>query len=169
MRTLFSTLVVLLLSASGAAAQHAGHGHAASAGAPVTLGAEERAGLLEGRGMGLARAAELNHYPGPKHLLEHADALALTPEQREAAEALMTRVQTEASALGRRIVALETQLDRLFASGAATDAAVAALVRDLGALRADLRLVHLQAHLDLRPHLTDAQVARYDALRRPGG
>ena len=27
--------------------------------------------LLNGRGMGLARAAELNHYPGPKHVSSH--------------------------------------------------------------------------------------------------
>ena len=46
------------------------------------LSPEDIQGLLEGRGMGLAKAAELNSYPGPKHVLEMADALELTPEQR---------------------------------------------------------------------------------------
>lgn len=37
--------------------------------------------LLSGRGMGFAKLAELNHYPGPKHVLELADDLDLTPSQ----------------------------------------------------------------------------------------
>jgi hypothetical protein len=52
------------------------------------LGDDEIADLRAGRGMGLALAAELNGYPGPRHVLEHADALALTSEQREDAGAL---------------------------------------------------------------------------------
>ena len=38
--------------------------------------------LRIGRGMGLARAAELNSYPGPRHVLDAAQAgqLHLTPE-----------------------------------------------------------------------------------------
>jgi hypothetical protein len=36
---------------------------------------------LNGRGMGYAKAAELNHYPGPRHVLDLAHTLALTPEQ----------------------------------------------------------------------------------------
>ena len=74
-----------------AAAQHAGphdghhrpgH-HAAPAADPArpyaglegrrtkALSEEDAAGLLAGRGMGLALAAELNGYPGPLHVLEH--------------------------------------------------------------------------------------------------
>ena len=36
------------------------------------LSEEQRQELLDGHGMGLALAAELNHYPGPKHVLELA-------------------------------------------------------------------------------------------------
>jgi hypothetical protein len=50
------------------------------------LSAEDVDGLLTGRGLALARAAELNGYPGPMHVLEHADALGLTGEQRAVAE-----------------------------------------------------------------------------------
>ena len=38
--------------------------------------------LRAGRGMGLALAAELNGYPGPSHVLEFADQLELSAEQR---------------------------------------------------------------------------------------
>ena len=38
--------------------------------------------LGAGRGMGLALAAELNGYPGPSHVLELADKLELSADQR---------------------------------------------------------------------------------------
>ncbi len=43
---------------------------------------------LAGQGMGLAKAAELNHFPGPKHVLELADALNLSKEQLTQTQAL---------------------------------------------------------------------------------
>ena len=39
------------------------------------LSAQEQQDWLEGKGMSLAKAAELNRFPGPMHALEHADAL----------------------------------------------------------------------------------------------
>jgi hypothetical protein len=62
---------------------------------------EDAAGLLAGRGMALALAAELNGYPGPMHVLEHADALGLSGAQRAVAEDLRTRMLGEARPLGR--------------------------------------------------------------------
>ena len=35
-----------------------------------SLSAAELHDLAEGRGMGMAKAAELNHYPGPAHVIE---------------------------------------------------------------------------------------------------
>ena len=37
--------------------------------------------------MGLAKAAELNHYPGPAHVLTLATELALTPDQKARTDA----------------------------------------------------------------------------------
>jgi hypothetical protein len=59
--------------------------------------------------MALALAAELNGYPGPMHVLEHADALGLSGAQRAVAEDLRTRMLGEARALGARIIALEEE------------------------------------------------------------
>src|SRR5262247_2896123 len=44
---------------------------------------QEIADLRAGVGMGLARAAELNSYPGPRHVLEAVDAgqLQASPDQ----------------------------------------------------------------------------------------
>lgn len=47
-----------------------------------TLSEMQAVGFLAGREMSLALAAELNGYPGPMHVLEHAASLGLTPEQR---------------------------------------------------------------------------------------
>jgi len=41
------------------------------------LSEDQIQGYLAGSGMGLAMAAELNHYPGPKHVLELAEKLQL--------------------------------------------------------------------------------------------
>lgn len=46
------------------------------------LSDQQIADLRAGRGIGMALPAELNGYPGPLHVLELADALGLTPEQR---------------------------------------------------------------------------------------
>ncbi len=42
------------------------------------LSAQEIDDLVEGRGMGTSKAAELNHYPGPKHILDASRELQLT-------------------------------------------------------------------------------------------
>lgn len=52
------------------------------------LSSERIAGLQAGRGLGYAKAAELNGFPGPKHVLELAEELALSDDQRARTRAL---------------------------------------------------------------------------------
>jgi Spy/CpxP family protein refolding chaperone len=169
-----------------AAAQDAGpqrghHHHGAMAGAPMqtyaglegrrikALAEPDRAAFVEGRGMGLALAAELNGYPGPMHVLEHADALRLTSAQRAITEALRDRMLGEARVLGARIVAMEEELDRLFATGAAETASLAALTASIGALNGRLREVHLATHIAMHDALEPEQRATYVQLRGYAG
>jgi hypothetical protein len=121
--------------------------------------------LLEGRGMGLARAAELNRYPGPLHVLELAEALALTPEQRRRTQQAREAMLEEARALGAAIVEQERGLDRLFATGQADDAAVTGRVSEIARLQGALRTIHLRAHLEMRRVLSPQQIERYAVLR----
>ena len=121
--------------------------------------------LLNGHGMGLARAAELNSYPGPRHVLDLADELKLTPEQVSALGRLFDTMKTAALPLGRELVARETELDRLFTGRTASPEAVLALTREIGRLQGELRAVHLNAHVATVGLLQPAQVARYDELR----
>ncbi|WP_207061859.1 Spy/CpxP family protein refolding chaperone [Motiliproteus sp. SC1-56] len=129
------------------------------------LAADERAGLLAGKGMGQAKAAELNGYPGPAHVLELADALGLTEAQRGESQALFEQMQQRAQALGAELVAAEEDLGRLFASQQATVTKLQAKLKHIGGLSAQLRAVHLQAHLVQADLLTRHQVHLYNRLR----
>ena len=57
------------------------------------LSPQEISDYLSGKGMGLAKAAELNGYPGPAHVLELATQLHLTADQKVKTEALFKRMQ----------------------------------------------------------------------------
>lgn len=133
------------------------------------LSDEETRDLLEGRGMGLAKAAELNRYPGPAHLLQLAKKLDLSEADADAARQVFATMDQEAKALGTEIVAAEGELDRAFADEKADSATVEALTAKIGALQGRVRAVHLNAHIAVRPLLKDETIARYDALRGYGG
>src|SRR5215207_4787757 len=111
------------------------------------LSDQQIADLRAGRGMGLALAAELNGYPGPLHVLEHADALALSPAQRERTKALFETMKAEAMPLGERLIEEETALDRLFATKTAGPSSLDAATRAIGATQGELRAAHLRYHL----------------------
>jgi Spy/CpxP family protein refolding chaperone len=132
---------------------------------PLSLPGNQAQALLEGHGMGLARVADVSGYPGPRHVLELADSLALSVEQAATARALRAGVLEEARPLGARIVELEREVDALFAAESVDPDALEALVHEIARLQAELRLVHLRAHLVMHDALTPAQNARYHALR----
>lgn len=134
-----------------------------------TISPEKVNGYLEGRGMGLAKVAELNHYPGPKHVLDLSGELGLTDAQRRQIEREFRDMSRQAKRLGSELVERERRLDSLFASGEATRAEADALLGRLGELRGRLRFVHIQAHLTTKEILSSGQVERYDELRGYGG
>ena len=80
-----------------------------------SLSDEERTALLTGQGSGFAKAAELNGYPGPAHVLELASQLGLDPTQQTATQALMSAHRERARTTGAELVAAEAELDALFA------------------------------------------------------
>jgi Spy/CpxP family protein refolding chaperone len=77
-------------------------------------------------------------------------------------------METDARDLGRALVERETSLDRLFASRRITRQQLAAALEGIGRLQAQLRKVHLEAHLAQTEILTPEQVKRYDELRGYG-
>jgi Spy/CpxP family protein refolding chaperone len=132
------------------------------------LSPEDVQSYLAGKGMGLARAAELNGYPGPAHVLSLADALALTPEQKERTTALFKTMETRAIALGQSQIETERQLDLAFADKSIDRASLNRMLQQIAATQAQLRQAHLEAHLEQADILTPAQIAGYNKLRGYG-
>ncbi len=126
---------------------------------------EQRAQYLNGEGMGLAKSAELNHYPGPRHVLENAEKLQLSSDQLAQTRALFEEVHTKAQALGKQIVSKEDELNALFRDQRADVEKVASLAADIARLQGELRALHLSMHIRERAVLTTDQVTKYDSLR----
>lgn len=159
-----SILALSILLAASASAETRGYAGEQTR-AVKSLSAQEIDDLLAGRGMGLAKAGELNHYPGPRHVLDLGPDLGLTPAQAKAVAAIFARMEAAAQELGAEIVAREAALDRRFAEGSVEPAAMLAEAEALGVRYGRLRAIHLKAHLETRAVLSADQVARYDRLR----
>lgn len=133
-----------------------------------SLSPQEIEDLQRGAGMGLAKAAELNSYPGPQHALELAAELKLSDTQREQLQSLMTQHKQQASALGKQLIERERALDQLFASRKASAELVDAELARIGSLQGQLRAEHLKTHIRTTALLNPEQIKRYDALRGYG-
>jgi Spy/CpxP family protein refolding chaperone len=118
--------------------------------------------------MGLAKAAELNGYSGPAHVLELAAQLELTSEQKTKTEALFETMQARAIMLGKELVQEERALDCLFASRTVSSETLENVLARIGRLQGQVRRVHLDAHLKQTALLTSAQIDKYDRLRGYG-
>jgi Spy/CpxP family protein refolding chaperone len=129
------------------------------------LSDQQIADLRSARGMGLALAAELNGYPGPRHLLELADRLDLSAEQRGQVRQLFEAMRSETVELGEALIAREAELDRRFAERSITDAALKAAIGAIAEIQGRLRYSHLKYHLATVELLTSAQMQRYAELR----
>ena len=133
-----------------------------------SLSTEDVAALLKGEGMGMAKAAELNGYPGPVHVLALANELKLTESQRQQVQTIFDRMSAAAKPLGAELVERERVLDGLFVTGEITVDRLAAETVAIGELQGRLRSVHLAAHLETRALLSPEQIARYQHLRGYG-
>ncbi|APV50373.1 hypothetical protein BWI17_12115 [Betaproteobacteria bacterium GR16-43] len=162
-------VLVALAMAAGCTTTQDHHGHGPYAGQESrdikALSSEEIRGFASGAGMGFAKPAELNGYPGPMHTLEYAEALRLTPAQKSAIEALLKSHKAEASTLGVELVRQERELDRLFAERRADEAGVDARLAQIAAAQAKVRASHLKAHLETTRLLEPSQIERYAAMR----
>jgi Spy/CpxP family protein refolding chaperone len=124
--------------------------------------------LLNGEGAGQAKYAEMNGFPGPKHVLELADTLKLTKEQSESMQQLFSEMAEKAKSLGKKIVELEEQLNDDFNKGTATEESVKRISVAIGELRGELRAVHLNTHLKAKKVLTSEQIVLYKSIRGIG-
>lgn len=123
-------------------------------------------GYLTGEGMGYAMLADENHYPGPRHVLDLAKELKLSPQQIKDSQTLFDQMQKDASELGKKLVAKQKIFHHLFRTGQINDDTLAMLLTEMSILETKIRYVHLSAHLKQRAILTPNQIEHYDILRR---
>ncbi len=132
------------------------------------LSEQEIADLTAGRGMGTALPAELNGYPGPAHVLEYADQLGLSEQQRAAVKQLFDSMKSAAIPLGQRLIAAERDLERDFAERSITPERLKAATAAMAEIRGELRNTHLKYHLSTTALLGPDQIRRYADLRGYG-
>ncbi|OLB06251.1 MAG: hypothetical protein AUH14_06705 [Candidatus Rokubacteria bacterium 13_2_20CM_69_15_1] len=158
--------IAVTAAAAAASAQH-GHGGAGAEGHQMAqaCATEFEKVVGDGRGFGLAFAADQNGYPGPMHVLELRDRLKLTADQEAKARDLMHAMFAESRPKSVRLLEAEAKLRRLFAERAADEAAVRAAVAEVERARSEVRLVHLLAHLKTRDLLSEDQRRLYHETR----
>lgn len=163
-------IMAMPVAASAQGGQHGHHPPASGYAGEETraiksLSEADLAELRRGGGWGLAKAAELNGYPGPVHLLELKDAVALTPAQAAAVQALFEAMKAAAIAAGAGLIAEEEALEAQFRGRTVNEATLDAALGRIAAAQARLRGIHLSAHLKTVELLTPEQVRRYNELR----
>lgn len=114
---------------------------------------------------GVAKLAELNGYPGPRHILDMATELQLTDRQRMEIDLIYQNMSTNAKSIGAAIIAVEQDIDRSFANKTITEENLKLMLDKSADLYGQLRIVHLSAHLDTVQILTIEQVQMYNQMR----
>ena len=157
--------IILAFSINILNAQHHSY-HSSEEGKEIkALTSEQINFYLNGDGMGLAKTAELNHYPGPKHVLDLAEQLNLDQAQVDSTQKIIDLMKEGAVYIGEKIIEKEKQLDQLFGSGKADEESVGNLVKEIAEYQGELRLAHLKAHIQQKSILTPEQISLYDKLR----
>jgi len=129
------------------------------------LSTEQLEGYQTGAGLGYALPAELNGYPGPRHVLDLADELALTDTQQADIQALYDDMLPQAIELGEHFLAQEELIEVAFREGTITDVLLQEALAEAGQLESQLRYIHLSTHLATIDILTLHQVQQYNVLR----
>ncbi|GMR16478.1 MAG: hypothetical protein BMS9Abin31_0815 [Gammaproteobacteria bacterium] len=121
--------------------------------------------LENGKGWGLAKAAELNGVPGPSHLLEMKKEINLTNQQQTKIKKLFKKMQQQAKVLGKQLIVMEKKLNESFANKTVKKQSLKMNLEKISQLRMQLRYVHLSAHLETPSILTKRQINLYNKLR----
>lgn len=121
--------------------------------------------LRNGRGWGLAKAAELNGLPGPIHLLQMKQAIKLTNAQEQQIQALYDEMKKRAMPLGKKLIQLEKELNDSFANKSISDTQLRQKLDDIARVRSELRYTHLATHLQTPAILSPQQIKQYNELR----
>lgn len=169
------SLALFLLGFNSALAQH-DHNAVSSdyAGEEMrtikSLSPDEIEGLKAGAGTpfnGMAKPAELNGYPGPRHVLDAYEAgqFELSDGQLAQVRSLFNEMKKQAIPLGEQIIQVEQEMDDAFSSGEINAKDLKQYITKSAELYSQLRFVHLYTHLKMMEVLSAEQVEAYNRLR----
>lgn len=164
----FVVLTFLVCSSYMATAENSSSYAGQESNSIKALSQQQISDLLNGNGLGYAKVAELNGFPGPAHVLELSTELKLSEEQVAQTEELFKVMKAEAKKLGADLVEAERQLELAFVSDNISESKVTSFVDKIGAINGKLRAVHINAHLAQKRILTRHQVHKYNQLRGYG-
>ncbi|MGH9912284.1 MAG: hypothetical protein ACRD4W_07565 [Nitrososphaeraceae archaeon] len=114
---------------------------------------------------GLAISAELNGYPGPRHVLDLASELNVTEEQQIGIEVIYNNMRNQAVLVGLQIIEIEKQVENSFANNTIKEQSLQMLLDLSSHLYGQLRYIHLSSHLKVMDALTPQQVNTYNEIR----
>ena len=130
-----------------------------------SLSKEDIKELKAGAGWGMAKAAELNGLPGPKHILEMSKEIELTAEQEKMVIAVYNDMNKKAVRLGNKLIEYEEELNNRFVERNIDEKILDELLEKISETYKSLRFVHLSAHLKTPTILTESQIKKYNKLR----
>jgi len=133
-----------------------------------SLSQSDREGLLKGEGTpfgGMAKLAELNGFPGPRHVLDMAQEIELTESQENEIKKLYEEMKEQAIVLGEKIIGLEQEMNDGFANETIAPDELEAKLIESAETYGQLRFVHLKYHFLTKDILTTEQVQKYNEFR----
>ena len=165
MRLIFTVFSMIFSLNLFAASSYVGQEHRSL----KSLSDKEINGFLNGKGMGFAKPAELNNYPGPKHVLDLSNKLNLDNSQIEKTKYIFKNMQVKSIEYGKLLINNEMEIENLFNSGAANPEALNNLLIKSATLNSKIRYAHLAAHIQQRNLLSKHQIYLYNELRGYSG
>ncbi|MBC87067.1 MAG: hypothetical protein CL677_07785 [Bdellovibrionaceae bacterium] len=125
-------------------------------------------GLEKGHGTpfgGMAKAAELNGLPGPRHVLDLKVELELSLVEIKEIEAIFKKMNKTAVKAGRELIQIEESLDKKLKNKEIESDGLLELVEKSAQKYGELRYSHLVAHLETAEVLSKKEIDEYNRLR----
>jgi hypothetical protein len=113
----------------------------------------------------MAKLAELNGYPGPRHILDLGKELGLTTVEKEYIIIIYNDMKREALKLGQEILQIEKTANKLFANKSISDSELQRLIIKSAGNYGKLRYIHLTTYLKMMDILSQEQIILYNTLR----
>ena len=120
---------------------------------------------LDGHEWGLGKSAELHRFASPAVVLLLVPQLVLFRDQSDPVQAIFDRTHVTVVALGKKLVDEETKIDEALEEETPDPVVLEARIRESARLQGEMRIAHIEAHLETNKLLRPDQRVRYGALR----